>query len=116
MVRAAASKSTGARLPAVKGGERQRLEQAQLLGAAPGRTEMVGRQPRSRLIEAALLAGEFETAADHPGHRPAAGHALAPARIAVLAAAGPAGKVEDVAVAGGEIGHQPFAGEGAHLR
>src|SRR5215469_9701514 len=40
MVRAAAPKSTGARLPAVKGGERQRLEHAQLLGAAPRRTEM----------------------------------------------------------------------------
>src|SRR5262252_1806685 len=109
MVRAAAPKSTGARLPAVKGGERQRLEQAQLLGAAPGRTEMVGRQPRSRLVEAALLAGEFETAADHPGHRPAAGHALAPARVVVLATAGLADELEDVAVAVGKIGHQPFA-------
>src|ERR1700730_12123926 len=115
MVRAAAPKSTVARLTTVKGGERKRLEQAQLLGAAPGRTEMVGRPPRSRLIEAALLAGEFETAADHPGHRPAAGHALAPARIVVLAAAGLADELEDVAVAVGKIGHQPFAEEVAHF-
>src|SRR5215831_3324138 len=134
MVRAAAPKSTGARCCEGRGktpsmgrprasedssplsrGRQLKLEQAQLLGAAPGRTEMVGRQPRSRLIEAALLAGEFETAADHPGHRPAAGHALAPARIVVLAAAGLADKFEDVAVAVGKIGHQPFAEEVAHF-
>src|SRR6516165_10822950 len=94
-----------------EGRGKKTLEQAQLLGAAPRRTEMVGRQPRSRLVEAALLAGEFETAADHPGHRPAAGHALAPVRIVVLAAAGLADELEDVAVAVGKIGHQPFAEE-----
>src|SRR5215469_10100896 len=97
-------------------GKTTALEQAQLLGAAPRRTEMVGRQPRSRLVEAALLAGEFEAAADHPGHRPAAGHALAPARIVVLTAAGLAEELEHVAVAVGEIGHQPFAEQVAHFK
>src|SRR5258708_19457622 len=110
MVRAAAPKSTGARLPAVKGGERhpsrvvpqhkrdlrassdalcagttkKSSEQFQLLVAAPGRTEMVGRQPRSRLVETALLAGEFETAAGHPAHPPAAGHPLPPPHLLPL--------------------------------
>src|SRR5262245_29570597 len=99
---------------AVKGGERKRLEQAQLLGGPPRRTEMVGREPRSRLVEAALLAGKFEAAAYHPGDRPAAGHALAPVRVVVLAAAGLADELEHVAVAVGKIGHQPLAEQVAH--
>src|SRR5262244_336179 len=82
-----------------EGRGKKRLEQAQLLGGAPWRIEMVARQPRSRLVEAALLAGEFEAAADHPGDRPAAGHALAPARVVVLAAAGLADELEHVTVA-----------------
>src|SRR5262245_6985766 len=108
-------KSTVAEAPAVKGGERKRLEQAQLLGGALRRTEMVGRQPRSRLVEAALLAGEFEAAADHPGDRPAAGHALAPVRVVVLAAAGLADELEHVAVPVGKIGHQPLAEQVTHF-
>src|SRR6516164_6452069 len=82
---------------------------------APRRTEMVGRQPRSRLVEAALLAGEFEAAANHPGDRPTASHALAPARVVVLAAAGLADELEHVAVAVGKISHQPFAEQVTHF-
>src|SRR5258708_16054481 len=142
MVRAAAPKSTGARLPAVKGGERhpsrvvpqhkrdlrassdalcagttkKSSEQFQLLVAAPGRTEMVGRQPRSRLVETALLAGEFDTAADHPGPRPAPGHALAPDRIDVLAAPRLADALEYVSGTVAKIGPPPLAEQGAPYR
>src|SRR6478609_9228031 len=40
-------------------------EQAQLLDRAPWRSEMVRRQFRAQLVEAELLAGELEAAADH---------------------------------------------------
>src|SRR5262249_60811109 len=98
-----------------EGWERKRLEQAQLLGGPPRRTEMVGREPRSRLVEAALLASELEAAAYHPGDRPAAGHALAPARVVGLAAARLLVELEHVAVAVGKIGHQPLAEQVAHF-
>src|SRR3981189_3319357 len=48
-----------------------RLEQAQLLGAASRRTEMISRQLGANLVEAEFLAGKFETPADHPGDRAA---------------------------------------------
>src|SRR5262245_7682519 len=64
------------------------LEQPELLGAALRRAEVIGGEPRSGLVEAQLVTGELEAATDHPGDRTAAGHALAPGRVVVLAAAG----------------------------
>ena len=60
-------------------------------------------------IEAEPLARDLEAPADHPGDRTGPGHALAPARIIILAAAGLADEIEDVAIAIGEILDQPFA-------
>src|SRR5262245_9203209 len=85
------------------------LEQAELLGAVLRRAEMIGGEPRAGLVEAKLVAGELEAATDHPGDRAAAGHALAPGRIVVLAAAGLADELEDVPIGVGKIRHQPFA-------
>src|SRR5262249_48900842 len=83
-------------------------EQSQLLRSLSRWTEMVRRQPRARFIEAELLAGQFETAANHPGNRPAAGHARVPARVVVLAAAGLADELEDVPISVRKVGHEPF--------
>src|SRR5580765_8241921 len=69
-------------------------KQAQLLRRGSRRIEMAGRQPGPHLVEAELVAGDLETTADHPGHRPAAGHALAEGRVVVLAASGLADQLE----------------------
>src|SRR5262249_7878631 len=66
MVRVAPSKSTVATLPTVKGGERKRLEQAQLLGGPPRRTEKVGREARSRFFEGRLVASLVVVTVLHP--------------------------------------------------
>src|SRR5882757_2597768 len=76
---------------------------------------MLGAEPRPRLVETELLAGELEPPPDHPGNRATAGHALAPARIIVPAAARLPDELEDVAVAVGKIRHQPFPKQVAHL-
>src|SRR6185437_8221210 len=61
-------------------------EQIQLLNRRTRRAEMLGRGAGSAFIEAEPVAGDFEAAADHPGDRAGAGHALAPGRIVILAA------------------------------
>src|SRR5260370_2744496 len=92
------------------------LEQAQLLAPATRRLEMLRAQSGACLVEAELLAGQFKAPADHPGDRSAAGHALAPARVVVLAAAGLADELEDVVVPVGKIRQQPFAKQVPHLQ
>ena len=67
-------------------------------------------------VEAEPLAGDLEAAADHPGDRARAGHALAEGRIVILAAAHVADELEDVAIAVGKIRHQPFAEQVAHFQ
>src|SRR5262247_1780432 len=84
-------------------------EQAELLGGRARRPELVGGQPRLRLIEAEALARDLETPADHPGVRPRALHAAAPGGVVVLAAAHLADEREHVPVLVGKIRHQPFA-------
>src|SRR5712691_5167531 len=69
-------------------------KQAELLRGAPRRIEMARREPGAGLVEAELRAGELEAPADHPGDRAAAGHALAEARVVILAAAGLADELE----------------------
>src|SRR5215471_3857142 len=84
-------------------------KQAQLLRGGLRRLELTRRKLGACLVETELVAGDLEAAADHPGDRPAAGHALAKGRVVVLAAAGLADELEHMAVAVGKIGHQPFA-------
>src|SRR5271154_4419833 len=84
------------------------LEQIELLGCRLWRTEMLGRGLDAGQVEAEPLASDFKSTADHPGDRARAGHALAPGRIVVLAAAGVADQLEDVLHAVGEILGQPF--------
>src|SRR2546421_9494885 len=91
------------------------LEEAKLLGCAPRRREMLGRELGVRLVEVELLACGLEAAADHPGDRAGAGHPHSPLRVVILAAAGLADQLEHVAVAVGKIRQQPFAEEGAHF-
>src|SRR4030088_502318 len=91
------------------------LEQTQLLSALFRSCKMVGRQLRAPLVETELFAGDFEPAADHPGHRAGALHPRTPLRVVVAPAAHIADQGEDVAIAVGIIGHQPFAEEVAHF-
>src|SRR5216683_549119 len=94
----------------------QRLEQTQLLPAALRFCKMIGGQFRAPLVEAKLLAGDFEAASDHPGHGTGAFHPRAPLRVVIAAAAHIADQGEDVAIAIRVIRHQPFAKEIAHFQ
>src|SRR6516162_8500173 len=91
-------------------------EQAQLLARSPRRTEMLRAERRARPVEAELLAGQLKAPADHPRDRSATGHALAPAGVVILAAAGLADEPEHMLVTIREICHQPFAKQVAHLQ
>src|SRR5260363_297592 len=62
-------------------------EQAQLLAAALRPHEMIGGQLGTALVQAELLAGDLEAAADHPGHRSGPLHPRAPLRVVVAATA-----------------------------
>src|SRR5215475_2144720 len=75
------------------------LKQTELLPAALWLHEMIGGQFRAALVQPELLAGDLESATDHPGHRPGAFHARAPLRIVVTAAAHVADQSKDVAIA-----------------
>src|ERR1043165_701123 len=55
-------------------------ERGELRGAFPRRGEMLGRELELARFEAEPFARSLEAAADHPGDRPGAGHALAPLR------------------------------------
>src|SRR5215469_7838724 len=85
------------------------LEQIELLAGGARRLEMLGGGFHAGQIEAEPLAGDLEAPADHPGDRAGAGHALAPGRIVVLAAAGLANEIDDVTIAVRKILDQPFA-------
>src|SRR5262245_36059230 len=85
------------------------------LAAAMRRVEMLGREPRFLDIEAKPRAGLLEAAADHPGIGPGSGHALAPLRVVILAAAHLADQRKDMPVAIRKIRHQPFLEEVAHF-
>src|SRR6202166_3172543 len=91
------------------------LEQIELFRARPRGAEMLGGDLVLGRVEAELFAGDLETAADHPGDRAGSGLALAEGRIVIFAAAHVADELEDVAIAVGEIRHQPFAEQVAHF-
>ena len=73
------------------------------LRARARRLEMLGRDLHLCRVETQPLAGDFEAAPDHPGDRAGAGHALAPRRIVILAAARIADELEHVVVAVGKV-------------
>src|SRR5581483_7127693 len=85
------------------------LKQSELFRRGPRRAKMGRRGLHAGQVEPEPLAGNFEASADHPGDRTRAGHALTPSRIVVLAAAGLANEIDDVAIAIGKILDQPFA-------
>src|SRR4051794_539337 len=92
------------------------LEQCELLRALARRREVLGRELELAAVETEPLARRLETAADHPGDRPGAGHPLAPLRVVIFAAAHVADQLEDVAFAVGEIFAQPLAEQIAQLQ
>src|SRR3954469_10382786 len=91
-------------------------KQTQLLPVALRLGEMIGGQFGAALVETELLAGDFETASDHPGHRAGAFHPHAPLRVVVAAAAHVADQREDVAITVGIVRHQPFAKQIANFQ
>src|SRR5438477_4238230 len=91
------------------------LEQAKLFSAALRPGKMIRGQFRTPLVEPELLAGDLESAADHPGHWTRALHPRPPLRVVIAPAAHIADQGEDVAIAVGVIRHQPFAKEIAYL-
>src|ERR1044071_8355226 len=89
-------------------------EQAELLGLMR-RTEMLGRERPLVLVEAELGTGVLEAPPDHPGIGAGAGHALAEARVVVLAAAHVADQLHDVLFAVWIVGAQPLDEQVAHF-
>src|SRR5262249_33419420 len=85
------------------------LEQSELLGWRPRRDEMLRRHFHAGQIEAEPLASDLEAPPNHPGNRTGAGHALAPCRIVILAAARLANEIDYVAIPVWKTFHQPFA-------
>src|SRR5215216_1460163 len=76
---------------------------------------MLGGELGVRLVEVELLARCLEPPPNHPGDRTRSGHALTPAGVVILAAMHVAHQLEHVTITVGEVRHQPFAEEIAHL-
>src|SRR5829696_9170621 len=91
-------------------------KQVQLLGAFDRRLEMLRRERPLGFIQPKLLAGEFETAAEHPGIGSGAGLPFAPGGIVILAAAHAADQLEHVLDAVAIIRLQPFAEQVAYFQ
>src|SRR3954447_4045353 len=85
------------------------LEQRELLRALARRREVLGGKLQLAPFEPEPFTARLEAPADHPGDRAGAGHALAPLRVVVLAAAHVADELEYVVVAVREVFDQPLA-------